>query len=460
MGTQIYNYIVSKIALKVPMFAKSIVDNSLKKIGRTADNVTPSEMKTLLDLYINPSLKKYLKANSSIISLGTGVLEIDRENNPIKFTRPYQNFISGQLGLQAEDPAKISWALSETLILSCQDFEESGDDVVIKEYKVNKPQEMDYNVTIIPRYEDGKVIAVTSILQDVTLFRQLQEQVDNMYSIIEEHNKKIQFELTLASNIQKGLMPPDRLAWQGASLAINYLAKEMVGGDYYDLFHLSPDKLGVLLADVSGHGIPAALITALVKTHFSQHVGPGRDPSQVMAEVNDEIIKYVKTGDYLTAIYGILTSDFKFIYCNAGHASPILYRKRENKTYLLEEPGAMILGIQPSKKIRFENQEVQLEKGDMFFIFTDGLSENKNPEREEFGLERICSIIEDNHFESPRDAINMLMTECDVFSRGQYQDDLSIVAMQVVLDRPNYLNQVNRADEFLAKKCIRKLVMF
>ncbi len=205
--------------------------------------------------------------------------------------------------------------------------------------------------------------------------RELLTAVEYLNMANDELERKIlsnQRELDIARNIQKGFVPENVPAWKGLQFRARFLPLREVSGDFYDYFTLGSNKLGFLVCDVSGHGVPAALISAIARLSFHNHRLDS--PSEVFAAVNRDLLDYVRGEGFVAAFFMIIDSEYHLTYSRAGIPAPLLLRARTGEVEELASEG-IILGMFPDAKSRFRDGATILEPGDKLFMFTDGLTE-------------------------------------------------------------------------------------
>ena len=210
----------------------------------------------------------------------------------------------------------------------------------------------------------------------------------------EKEKQRLSRELELATKMQKKLLPRgdfdnNRIAISGFSVT----AQE-VGGDFFDFFPLSPDEIFFTIADVSGKGMPAAFYMAEIKGVIRSSICLGKDLTQTVPYINGLLYHSLEKISFVTAVIGIVDlkkPSLRFIRC--GHPEPLLIEKN-GKSRLLGSEG-IALGLQENMVGLFQETEVPLSPGDLFLLYTDGLSEMRNEEGELFGKERILSLFQD-----------------------------------------------------------------
>jgi serine phosphatase RsbU (regulator of sigma subunit)/anti-sigma regulatory factor (Ser/Thr protein kinase) len=187
----------------------------------------------------------------------------------------------------------------------------------------------------------------------------------------ERPSAKTEEGLSFAQNFQAAMIPKRLPATEGLEMASLYLPSSEVGGDLFNVIHLTEDLIALFMFDVAHHGVSAALISAMAKVSFDEHIRSLKSPKQVMQRVNAQLKKNISADYYLTAIVAYLDlHDNKLTYCNAGHAYPILYKKTEKTIEQLGSTG-VFLGIMENGY--YEEKCLYCNPGDWLFLFTDGI---------------------------------------------------------------------------------------
>ncbi len=238
------------------------------------------------------------------------------------------------------------------------------------------------------------------------------------------------YEMEIAGGIQQSFLPESSPQIEGMELAaLNAPAKE-VGGDFYDFIPISTDKWGLVIADVSGKGVPAALFMALSRTLVRANATGNLTAAAAIERANDLIAEDERANMFVTLFYCILDPKEKTLtYVNAGHNFPLMLRENGNVLIMLEAKG-IALGIMPS--IELEEKEIALRQGDIVVLYTDGVTEAINDKEEQFGVERLVSTIEENRNLSASELIKRIQQAVTEFSQGQPQfDDLTLMILKV-----------------------------
>lgn len=237
-------------------------------------------------------------------------------------------------------------------------------------------------------------------------------------------------ELDFAADIQKGIIPTNLSPWNGINFAAYYQPMGKVSGDYYDLFRLS-GHVFVLLADVSGHGVPAALITMLAKQAFSNVVHESLNPDEIFRQVNEIIVNRVETSDYLTCFLLKIDQRNRVIFGSGGHPNAIKYTYKKGVCELLDTNG-MFIGSMLEANEFYENGTTKLSSGDRIILYTDGVIEHKNVAGEQFGLDRLIELVKLHKTVSLKETVESISENLKDFMKGApVRDDISIVGVEL-----------------------------
>ena len=249
-----------------------------------------------------------------------------------------------------------------------------------------------------------------------------------------EERQRIETELDVANRIQADMLPcifpafPERPEFD--IYAVMNPAKE-VGGDFYDFFMVDEQHLAVVIADVSGKGIPAALFMVIGKTLIKDHTKPDISLGAVFSEVNDLLCDANSEGLFITAFEGVLdlvTGEFHFV--NAGHEIPFIAREGEDYEPYRIKPGFVLAGME---NMKYQAGSIQLAPGDKIFQYTDGVTEAMNGKEELYGMERLGSVLRMNTAKKPEELLAAVKADVDVFAGGAPQfDDITMLCVEYV----------------------------
>jgi sigma-B regulation protein RsbU (phosphoserine phosphatase) len=201
-------------------------------------------------------------------------------------------------------------------------------------------------------------------------------------------------EMKVVADIQMSLLPPELPKIPTMDLAVHYQTSQRAGGDYYDFFPLPGGRWGMLIADVSGHGTPAAVLMAVTHTIAHTHPGPPTPPGRLLSHVNHHLAaRYTgNSGTFVTAFYGIYDPATRSLtYACAGHNPPRVKRCSDGSLLSLNGAQGLPLGI--ADGVKYEEGFQQLQVGDQVVLYTDGITEAHNPAGEMFGVERLDGVV-------------------------------------------------------------------
>lgn len=268
---------------------------------------------------------------------------------------------------------------------------------------------------------------------EITIEKSLKE-IELYKQALASHNKLValQQELDIANVIQTSILPktfppfPDRKEFDIYAKMIP--AKE-VGGDLYDFFMIDKYRLGVVVGDVSGKGIAAALLMAVCKTLLKATAHKGMPADNVLSEVNNILVDESPANMFVTVFYGVLdTRSGAFEYSNGGHNSPYLI-STDGNVKPLAEIGGMLIGAM--KDAEYESSVIMLKPGDTLFFYTDGVTEAFNKDNEEFNEERLSKVLENKNSLSVNDLVQHMFENVQTFANGVEQsDDITCLALK------------------------------
>jgi sigma-B regulation protein RsbU (phosphoserine phosphatase) len=230
-------------------------------------------------------------------------------------------------------------------------------------------------------------------------------------------------ELKAVEVIQRSLLPEVLPTIPTMDLAAHYQTSHRAGGDYYDFFPLADGKWGILIADVSGHGTPAAVMMAI--THSLAHTLPGAPapPSKLLCYLNEQLCRrYIgQSGSFVTAFYGIYDPATRTLsYASAGHNPPRFKHCDDGTMSSLDGAGHLPLGIHAEEK--YEQASQRLRPGDQIIFYTDGITEAQNAKGEMFGTERLDHVLEACR-PGAKPLIDATLEALELFTAGRPADD-------------------------------------
>jgi len=244
--------------------------------------------------------------------------------------------------------------------------------------------------------------------------------------------ERIGAELNVAASIQASMLPcifPAFPARMEFDLYASMLPAKEVGGDFYDFYFADKDNLAVVIADVSGKGVPAALFMVITKT-LIENFSFCKNPKEVMESVNCKLCEKNEADMFVTAFMGFYNiSSGRFTYVNAGHNPPLVKKYGSGYEYLDTEPGHVLAWM---KNIKYSEKEIRLEPGDVLYLYTDGVTEAMNRKKEFFGEQRLRDALNANKDSPPKELLYAVKQEIDNFADGTEQsDDITMLALKI-----------------------------
>lgn len=228
-------------------------------------------------------------------------------------------------------------------------------------------------------------------------------------------------ELDVSARLQKSILPGNVLKKDGIEIYAQTDPAAEVGGDFYDFFWIDDHQLGIVMADVSGKNVSAALFMTMSRTLIKSLASFSESPADCFTKVNLELLKENVATMFVTAVYGIVnTKDKTFTYTNAGHLPVALINSKRNVEFLTCDSG-MALGIDDS--IVFQNNVQTLLPGDTILLYTDGVTEANNLSGEEYDFERLEACLNANRNLAPKPLTEELLKSIRAFTEGAPQSD-------------------------------------
>jgi sigma-B regulation protein RsbU (phosphoserine phosphatase) len=239
----------------------------------------------------------------------------------------------------------------------------------------------------------------------------------------------IENELEVARQVQRSILPTDIPEVQNVRIAAVYESMTAVAGDFYEFVPVNRHRVGLLVADVSGHGVPAALIAAMIKTAMQSVAPCAHDPREVLRGL-DRILSGQLRGQFVSAAYLWLdTKMHRALYSAAGH--PPLLRWRQGELERIESNG-LLFGVVPGSD--YPVWEMSLDPGDRFLLYTDGVTEPENAKGDAFGDYRREEVVRDNPARTPDELSRRLLREIRDWqpASASQQDDITLLVVDVV----------------------------
>ena len=285
-------------------------------------------------------------------------------------------------------------------------------------------------VTQLPDCLQGFIIMFLSFwVCFVVIKSEREREAENFILLkkVEKNNKQMRDELELATRVHSRILPHSANTPLG-DIAVTYKPAYYMGGDYGKFYQIDKNKLVFIICDVTGHGVSAALLVNALNTEFESLAKEGKSPGDLLKEMDHFIVDdFAGVNMYLTAFCGLLDySHFsrKFIYSSYGHPPQYIYRATDFEIKKIPAQTSL-LGLPLKDRHVYEN-EIPFQKGDKILLFTDGVTEAKNAEDEQYGASRLEDFIKKHHGLEAKAFNQELLKELNAFTRDKLQDDVFI----------------------------------
>jgi serine phosphatase RsbU (regulator of sigma subunit) len=237
-------------------------------------------------------------------------------------------------------------------------------------------------------------------------------------------NQQMTRDLQIARRVQEALVPQRAFRTPRIEIRSAYIPSEVLSGDFYDYFAVE-DQTFLFVADVSGHGLPSAILVSLLKSYIHTEAAMGRSLAEFMARLNDFLFSVSLPTQFATAALFRIDSERELVYANAAHPPFLLHECRSGKTIVVEQP-SNLLGAMPN--MQFEESRIQVSPGDTLFVYTDGLTDRVNRKGEFYSIDRVAAVLDDAcraDVEAVYDAIYADVS--DFAATEEFKDDIAFV---------------------------------
>lgn len=252
-----------------------------------------------------------------------------------------------------------------------------------------------------------------------------------LYKYVAEWKKRIilENELTIAKTIQESFLPKELPKHGDIDVAAVMFTARQVGGDLYDFIEFGPNKLGVLIGDVSGKGVPASLFMAMVTGKFEFFATPSSMPEETLFNLNNVLTKKSSTSLFVTAYYAIFDFEERIVnYANGGHL-PTIYTGPDKVLRFLDVKDGLALGLFEGP---YTGNALKFDKDDIFVFYTDGITEAMNEKSELYGKERLAALIESKKNLPPGELLSAIEKDVRSFEpKSEQHDDMTLIVMKI-----------------------------
>lgn len=251
-------------------------------------------------------------------------------------------------------------------------------------------------------------------------------------------DKTLQREINLARNIQTQLLNGKTPTFEGGEVTGSSLPARLIGGDYYDFYPLVNGKIRIVVGDVMGKGIPAAMLMILTRGAFRSAAESTNGPAETLTAMNQALYEDLRT---LKSFVTMICADYDpktgvFTYANAGHHLPLYINGRDKMVEELPKVNGIMIGGLPNQV--YKEISIQLNEQDIVFFYTDGIVEAQNKDGEQYKLERLIQTLLENHEKSVSEIEKSVMDSIRQFTQGVPQkDDITMVILKVSKQKPD-----------------------
>jgi sigma-B regulation protein RsbU (phosphoserine phosphatase) len=262
------------------------------------------------------------------------------------------------------------------------------------------------------------------------LISRLAEQQRRLSALVRRQRDELVNEIMLAAQVQKNLLPQRSPHIAGAALAGRMLPARKVAGDYYDFIELNDGWVGLVIADISGKGVPAGLLMPLVKATLRLEAPRLTESNEVVKSFNQILYDVTDDARYATLFYGKFDPTRRLLqYTNAGHLPGLLYKSQAKETVWLSK-GGLVTGLFPAAE--YESDTVLLEGGDILILYTDGLIEAENQQGEQYARERLQAVVASHPDDTAEEITNAICASVlDFTCTEKLADDLTLLILKV-----------------------------
>ena len=295
---------------------------------------------------------------------------------------------------------------------------------------------------VVPIELNGKIIGVFNVESDkydaydeqnlnllITFASQAAISIERarLHMQLVDSQKLIQ-QLSIAREIQQSFLPKEKLAIKGYDVYGKNIPSGQVGGDYYDFIRIVDNQVGIAIGDVSGKGIPAALLMASFRASLIAEIRNNYSIRTICQKVNTLLYESMQPGNFVTAVYGVLDAKNHILtFSNCGHNLPFLLKNNDEIVYLRE--GGQVMGVTPD--VEYEERPIYIDKGEIVVLYTDGVVEVFNDDDIEYGLDRLIEIIKNNRDKSCYDIQDILYRELIQYASVNHTfDDFTIIILK------------------------------
>ncbi|MDO8969228.1 MAG: SpoIIE family protein phosphatase [Saprospiraceae bacterium] len=287
---------------------------------------------------------------------------------------------------------------------------------------------------VLGKKKSGKFYRREDIILLNTLANQGAVAIENARMVEEVIDKeRMEEELSIARDLQTSMLPAECPKIEGIDIAAYSVSAREVGGDFYDFIEMGKDKVGLVVADVTGKSVSGALVMSASRSVFRMLSEEDLSVGETMIKANRRTKKDIKSGMFVALLYAVFDAGAKTMQlCSAGQTQPIHLCALSGKAELVETEGDPFpLGILDD--VDYQETKLPLQSGDTVVFYTDGIVEAMNAENEIFGFDRLLSVIQEAESLSAESVLKLIMNRVEAFVGGAPQhDDITVIVVRVV----------------------------
>ena len=279
----------------------------------------------------------------------------------------------------------------------------------------------------------GEVTHYVGIQSDITEGKETKRNLEAANQDLEEFRDLISIELDQASRAQQFILPAQLPTNEKIKFSAFYAPMGRIGGDYYDVVELEDNVYGIMIADVTGHGIPAALLTFMTSFAFKEAALGKLSTAQVVRRTNEKLVNKMPSGAFITMFYAIYDAERHLLtYTQAGHPPGFIIRPSSNELISLQTRGSLV-GVFNKELVQFNEKEIKLHPGDKVFLYTDAIIEVKDQNNKMIESEEFLAFLNQNQEKPLADLFESLhQFGCDFSGNPTYNDDFTLLGFEVL----------------------------
>ncbi|HOJ50581.1 MAG TPA: SpoIIE family protein phosphatase [Spirochaetota bacterium] len=264
------------------------------------------------------------------------------------------------------------------------------------------------------------------------------------------------WQLKQAQKIQLGFLPQQIKPWNCLSFSYQYHSFDPIGGDYLDFFDIKGNKKGILIADVSGHGIPASILTAMAKISFSNHAIESDSPKEILKRVNIDLCRFISgSGLYITAFLLVIDQDHILSFSSAGHPGAIYYNNKKDNFQELKTKG-LFVGMFEDAWETYHEDKIQINPGDRIILYTDGIIEARDKHGVQYGIKRLEEVVKFSYALPPDIMSKMIINDVREFAKDGYiNDDMSVLVIEADLSYEKFKKHYIEGKKYFESKNLK-----